>query len=282
LLRFQLLDDGGARRNRTDDLFNAIEALSQLSYGPIFHVPRGSLRLGEAPDRSRGRRYNRKASPATRPIAKKSGACRKTVASGDQRVPRRRQAQPSSSGAMSPSIKLLTSSSSSSSSSRKESSSSAASSSTSMSSTTVSATFSSPASTSSSDTMSTPAGATIWVSSSSSFVAARARIAAPWKTVPHFGQTIGSLLRSKNLAPHAWHWRLVPSSGLANGIGSLSFRWLFSEAPVSHVGEPCQCVSAAVDRGSTRCYERSPRERRSRHLAGFARVRLPVPCPCPN
>ena len=23
---------------RTDDLFNAIEALSQLSYGPIFHV----------------------------------------------------------------------------------------------------------------------------------------------------------------------------------------------------------------------------------------------------
>jgi hypothetical protein len=27
---------GGARRNRTDDLFNGIEALSQLSYGPIF------------------------------------------------------------------------------------------------------------------------------------------------------------------------------------------------------------------------------------------------------
>jgi hypothetical protein len=34
------LDVGGARRNRTDDLFNAIEALSQLSYGPIFqNVP---------------------------------------------------------------------------------------------------------------------------------------------------------------------------------------------------------------------------------------------------
>jgi hypothetical protein len=31
---------GGARRNRTDDLFNAIEALSQLSYGPeIFKDP---------------------------------------------------------------------------------------------------------------------------------------------------------------------------------------------------------------------------------------------------
>jgi hypothetical protein len=31
---------GGARRNRTDDLFNAIEALSQLSYGP---APAGRL-----------------------------------------------------------------------------------------------------------------------------------------------------------------------------------------------------------------------------------------------
>ena len=30
--------DGGARRNRTDDLFNAIEALSQLSYGPKLFV----------------------------------------------------------------------------------------------------------------------------------------------------------------------------------------------------------------------------------------------------
>jgi hypothetical protein len=29
------MDGGGARRNRTDDLFNAIEALSQLSYGPV-------------------------------------------------------------------------------------------------------------------------------------------------------------------------------------------------------------------------------------------------------
>ena len=37
--------DGGARRNRTDDLFNAIEALSQLSYGPTLHrmnAPSGS------------------------------------------------------------------------------------------------------------------------------------------------------------------------------------------------------------------------------------------------
>ena len=31
---------GGARRNRTADLFNAIEALSQLSYGPEFFTAR--------------------------------------------------------------------------------------------------------------------------------------------------------------------------------------------------------------------------------------------------
>ncbi len=36
---------GGARRNRTDDLFNAIEALSQLSYGPNFAI-RFIIRLG--------------------------------------------------------------------------------------------------------------------------------------------------------------------------------------------------------------------------------------------
>src|ERR1700722_6769414 len=34
---------GGARRNRTDDLFNAIEALSQLSYGPVLQMCRASL-----------------------------------------------------------------------------------------------------------------------------------------------------------------------------------------------------------------------------------------------
>ena len=33
---------GGARRNRTDDLFNAIEALSQLSYGPTFRECRAA------------------------------------------------------------------------------------------------------------------------------------------------------------------------------------------------------------------------------------------------
>ena len=33
-------ENGGARRSRTADLLNAIQALSQLSYGPI-HVRRG-------------------------------------------------------------------------------------------------------------------------------------------------------------------------------------------------------------------------------------------------
>jgi hypothetical protein len=37
------LDVGGARRNRTDDLFNAIEALSQLSYGPVLQMCRASI-----------------------------------------------------------------------------------------------------------------------------------------------------------------------------------------------------------------------------------------------
>ena len=44
---------GGARRNRTDDLFNAIEALSQLSYGPKFSAP---VSLGEGPSRQAGTR----------------------------------------------------------------------------------------------------------------------------------------------------------------------------------------------------------------------------------
>src|ERR1700721_1203907 len=37
------LDAGGARRNRTDDLFNAIEALSQLSYGPDLQKRRAPM-----------------------------------------------------------------------------------------------------------------------------------------------------------------------------------------------------------------------------------------------
>jgi hypothetical protein len=33
----RILFDGGADRDRTDDLYNAIVALSQLSYGPTFY-----------------------------------------------------------------------------------------------------------------------------------------------------------------------------------------------------------------------------------------------------
>ncbi len=40
--------DGGARRNRTADLLNAIQALSQLSYGPHRVAPRRG-RLGQSP-----------------------------------------------------------------------------------------------------------------------------------------------------------------------------------------------------------------------------------------
>jgi hypothetical protein len=34
-LGVQDLEDGGARRNRTADLLHAMQALSQLSYGPV-------------------------------------------------------------------------------------------------------------------------------------------------------------------------------------------------------------------------------------------------------
>ncbi len=37
---------GGARRNRTADLFNAIEALSQLSYDPGPPIPAKSAWIG--------------------------------------------------------------------------------------------------------------------------------------------------------------------------------------------------------------------------------------------
>lgn len=44
--KYQTFSGGGARRNRTDDLFNAIEALSQLSYGPIFSCRFQRVSLG--------------------------------------------------------------------------------------------------------------------------------------------------------------------------------------------------------------------------------------------
>ena len=49
----ELENTGGARRNRTADLFNAIEALSQLSYDPglseITHIPAKSAWVGLLP-----------------------------------------------------------------------------------------------------------------------------------------------------------------------------------------------------------------------------------------
>ena len=40
---------GGARRNRTADLLNAIQALSQLSYGPTLAAGLGTPRKGSPP-----------------------------------------------------------------------------------------------------------------------------------------------------------------------------------------------------------------------------------------
>ena len=54
---------GGARRNRTDDLLLAKQALSQLSYGPIVGVRAGNARLrrgfGGQPSRREGWLANR-------------------------------------------------------------------------------------------------------------------------------------------------------------------------------------------------------------------------------
>jgi hypothetical protein len=38
--------DGGARRDRTADLLHAMQALSQLSYGPLTRVPAGGQHAG--------------------------------------------------------------------------------------------------------------------------------------------------------------------------------------------------------------------------------------------
>ena len=45
---------GGADRDRTDDLLNAIQALSQLSYGPTRRIKgeRGSISAANHPDTS--------------------------------------------------------------------------------------------------------------------------------------------------------------------------------------------------------------------------------------
>src|SRR5208283_2344089 len=95
---------GGARRNRTDDLFNAIEALSQLSYGPVLPISR-RLRWGRSSLALRAPRYTRKTARATRPDAKKDGRRRLALHLRRQRRPTSPGGvQPSSSGAMSPSI----------------------------------------------------------------------------------------------------------------------------------------------------------------------------------
>ena len=79
--------------------------------------------------------------------------------------------------------------------------------------------------------------------------AGRARAAAaPWKIVPHFGQMIGSLLRSKNFAPQFWHWRLVPSSGFATAINSRGSRAVFRTAPLVAAPGVSMRFASMVDR----------------------------------
>ena len=59
-----LFDDGGAERDRTADLYNAIVALSQLSYGPIRWSPEeepsgGGWNLGRAGPGCKGKMRSR-------------------------------------------------------------------------------------------------------------------------------------------------------------------------------------------------------------------------------
>ena len=94
--------------------------------------------------------------------------------------------------------------------------------------------------------MSTPAGAATSSSSSSSLAGARrARTAAPWKTVPHFGQTIGSLLRSKNLAPQCLALALGSEFGFGHGDRSLSLSGGIRSASVSRRRRPVNAISPA-------------------------------------
>ncbi len=47
LVKLKMVDlemSGGAKRDRTADLYNAIVALSQLSYSPVQHSPSGVTR----------------------------------------------------------------------------------------------------------------------------------------------------------------------------------------------------------------------------------------------
>ena len=80
---------GGAERDRTADLVNAIHALSQLSYGPIVRL--GSRRIGLPARLSMPAReiaqVARRCSPATRRSALRATAARRSPSTGPPMMP---------------------------------------------------------------------------------------------------------------------------------------------------------------------------------------------------
>ena len=267
---------GGARRNRTDDLFNAIEALSQLSYGPTFSTfRRCALQLGWSGVVCSGRLYNRKRRALDKARSsdffRLAAAPLWTALTAPRRARCRRRSE------------RLTSSSSSSSSSRKVSS-------------------AGPrrprlrcrrrrrlgglllARLDLVERDQFDAGGRggllfLYLVLGAGALGARG---APWKTVPHLGQTIGSLFRSKNLAPQFWHWRLAPSSGFATAVISLIVGGCVSVAPVSRrrTALSMRFAGGCRQRRGGGCYEPLPdARRRGRRRAGIVsqtclRIRL--------
>ena len=108
--------------------------------------------------------------------------------------------------------------------------------------------------------------------------------------MPHFGQTIGSLLRSKNFAPQVWHWRLLPSSGFATFSLPLEREWtsdvrawngvcpaVYPVAPVSRAlrrlsnGES-QAARRLMTSAAGACYERNEIREHRGQMASRTRV----------
>src|SRR5262245_19618610 len=188
-------DYGGARGSRTPDLLNAIQALSQLSYGPTGDAVSGDPR----------RDHRSVCKPAAPAVPAHGGPESRGLAKSSE-ITNRWRPQVSSSFSMPSPMMSVTSSSSSSSGTMKAASSRLSSTSTSSSAPSVVDAFapSVSLSASSSETNSASAVSVAATSSSGSFAASRTAtgsgraraVVGGANTVAHFGQTIGSFCRS--------------------------------------------------------------------------------------
>jgi hypothetical protein len=74
--------------------------------------------------------------------------------------------------------------------------------------------------TSSLEVWSSPTSPSLGIGRYGALLGAECGSSTTWKTVLHFGQTIGSRLRSKNAAPQLRHRRFAPSSAFATAFSS--------------------------------------------------------------